>query len=137
MKTYRLLPLLLLATAALAQEPPAPAAGEVFDPKALDVLRPKKGQIVTLEGTLVATGQNKAGTIRYLNFTQNYRESVGLIFRVSKNPDFTMEKLGEWVGKKVRVHGTISEFQGNLQIAIDKFDQLKVVEEAKPAEPAK
>jgi hypothetical protein len=136
MKTHHLLPL-LLATTAFAENTAAPAGGEVFDPKALDVLRPKKGQIVTLEGTLVATGQNKAGTIRYLNFTQNYRESVGLVFHVSKNAGFTMEKLGEWVGKKVRVHGTISEFQGNLQIVIDNFDQLKAVEEAKPAEPAK
>jgi hypothetical protein len=60
---------------------------------------------------------------------------VSLVFPVAKNAEFTMEKLGEWVGKKVRATGTIAEFQGNLQINIEKWDQLKVVEAPKAEAP--
>jgi hypothetical protein len=143
MKVCSALPLLLVTAALLApaQEKlvaTAPATGvEVYDPRALDVLRGKKGQILTVEGTLVRIGENKTGTFRYLNFTQNYKDSLSLVFPVAKNPkEFTMEKLNEWNGKKVRATGTVSEFGGNLQIAIEKWDQLKKVEEPKP-EPAK
>ena len=45
---------------------------EIFDPKALEVLRGKTGQIITIEGTLVRVGESKSGTHRYLNFTKTY-----------------------------------------------------------------
>jgi len=133
------LPLLLLTGGSIApaQEKSAasahPATNEIYDPKALDVLRGKKGQIITVEGTVARSGENKAGTYRYLNFTTSYKDSLSLVFQVAKNPkEFTMEKLNEWTGKKVRATGTVSEFGGNLQIAIEKWDQLKKVEEPKP-----
>jgi len=134
--------LLLVGAGALAwgQDKPAQVAApigvtEVYDPKALDVLRAKKGQIITVEGTLAKSGENKTGTFRYLNFTPNYKESISLVFPVAKNPtEFTMDKLNEWTGKKVRATGTVSEFSGNLQIAIEKWDQLKKIEEPKAAE---
>jgi hypothetical protein len=133
--------LALAATpAAFAQdkpaEPKAPASGtEVYDPKAVDVLRAKKGQIITVEGTVVKAGQNKAGTFRYLNFTPNYKDSLSLVFPVAKNPsEFTTEKLNEWSGKKVRATGTVSDFNGSLQLTIEKWDQLKKIEEPKPEE---
>jgi hypothetical protein len=112
----------------------APATSEVYDPKAADVLRGKKGQILTVEGTIVRAGANRAGTFRYLNFTQNFKDSLSLVFPVAKNAEFTEEKLKEWEGKKVRATGTVSEFNGALQMTIEKWDQLKKVEEPKPEE---
>ena len=135
MKVCSALPLLLVTAALLApaQEKPAATSTEIYDPKVLDVLRGKKGQILTVEGTLVRAGENKTGTFRYLNFTQNYKDSLSLVFPVAKNPtEFTMEKLNEWSGKKVRVTGTVTEFSGNLQMTIEKWDQLKKIDEPKP-----
>src|SRR5215218_3356591 len=96
----RLLPLLLVAAGPYlsAQEKPAAvtvplAVTEIYDPKAVDVLRGKKGQIITVEGVITRASQNRAGTFRYLNFSENYRDTLSLVFPVAKNADFTMEKL--------------------------------------------
>jgi RecG-like helicase len=139
----RSLLLVLLASGShlWAQQKPAVAtpplsATEIYDPKALEVLRGKKGQIITVEGVIEKVGENRTGTFRYLNFSQNYRETLSLVFPVAKNAEFTMEKLNEWAGKKVRATGTVSEFSGNLQMTIEKWEQLKIIEEPKPA-PAK
>ena len=76
----------------------APAITEIYDPKAVDVLRGKKGQIITVEGVIAKFGENRTGTFRYLNFTPNYKDSLSLVFPVAKNPEFTAEKLKEWAG---------------------------------------
>jgi hypothetical protein len=128
-----LFPLMLMVlTAARAEEKPAEpspkptaSAAEVFDPKALEVLRGKTGQIITLEGTIVRVGESKSGTHRYLNFTKLYRESVSLVFPIEKNPEeFKYDKLKAWVGKKVRATGTLSEYGSDLQIIIEKWEQV-------------
>lgn len=113
-------------------EPEKPAeivAEKVFAPTALDELKPLKGKKVIIEGPIVVQGENKTGTIRYLNFTTNYRLSVSLAFFTSATETpFTKEKLAEFVGKKVRVTGELGEFNGSLQIKIAALDQLKIVE---------
>ena len=40
--------------------------------------------------------------------------------------DFSKEKLGAFVGKKVRVSGTVETYKEALQIKIDKLDQIQV-----------
>jgi len=121
-----LIPLMLMALPlARSEEKPAPPPVEVFDPKALEVLRGKTGQIITVEGTLVRVGESKSGTHRYLNFTKLYRESVSLVFPIEKNPDeFKYDKIKAWVGKKVRATGTLTEYGSDLQMVIEKWDQI-------------
>jgi len=121
-----LIPLMLMAlTLARSEEKPATPPVEVFDPKALEVLRGKTGQIITIEGTLVRVGESKSGTHRYLNFTKLYRESVSLVFPIEKNPDeFKYDKIKAWVGKKVRATGTLTEYGSDLQMVIEKWDQI-------------
>lgn len=116
-------------SAAPEKKPETSASGtEIYDPKQLDALRAKKGQKITVEGSIVRSGENRAATIRYLNFTQNYRESVSLLFVVSKNAaEFTAEKLTAWVGKKVRATGMLKEYGSDLQMEIEKWDQLQEV----------
>src|SRR3954470_15805361 len=103
------------AAPAAASEPAKPAEpantatptstdAKVYAPTDLATLKPLKGQKVVIEGTIASSGANKADTIRYLNFTKNFRESVSLVFFGSKVPK---EKLSEYVGKKVRVSGTL------------------------------
>ncbi len=125
--------LVLACGAVCGAETPKPAAApasvdaaNVYSPMDLDALRQAIGRTTTVEGTIVASGENKSKTVRYLNFTKNYHESLGLVFFVSKGGDkFSIEKLGVWVGKKVRATGKVSEYQGALQIAIDDWQQVK------------
>lgn len=134
---------LFAASAGAADEKPpekpaetAPAPDNVFLPTELDALRPLLGKSIAVEGKLQRQGGNKAQTIRYLNFTQNYRDSVSLVFFISKGGEaFAKDKLTEWLGKKVRATGKLSEFNGNLQIEIEKLDQLQEIAEA--PQPAK
>jgi hypothetical protein len=131
--TRLLLPFTLIALAAArAEEKPAETAPkpatpsvEVYDPKALEVLRGKTGQVITLEGTIVRVGESKSGTYRYLNFTKLYRESVSLVFQIEKNPEeFKYDKIKAWVGKKIRATGKLSEYGSDLQMVIEKWDQI-------------
>ena len=110
---------------------PAPAADavKVFAPTDLEALRPAIGQMVAVEGTLVASGESKTKTVRYLNFTKNFKESVGLVFFVSKGgEEFGLDRISSWVGKKVRATGTLAEHNGGLQIAIEKWEQVQEVQ---------
>ena len=110
-------------------KPAEPAADKVFAPTALEELKPMKGKKVIIEGPIVVQGENKSGSIRYLNFTAKFRESVSLTFFTSgADNKFTKEKLAEYVGKKVRVTGELGEFNGSLQIKVTSLDQLKIVE---------
>ena len=129
---------LLLALAftlpAFAEDKPAaPTATPevtVFAPTDLDKLKEMNGKPVVVEGTVAAQGENKSATIRYLNFTKNYKEAISLVFMVGKGgEEFSKEKLAAFVGKKVRVTGTVSTYNDALQIKIDKLAQIQ-------AEPA-
>jgi hypothetical protein len=114
---------------------PAPAAdAKVYAPTDLAALKPLKGQKIILEGKIVSTGSNKTDSIRYLNFTKNFRESASLVFFGGAVPK---EKLAGFVGKKVRVNGVLSEHNEALQIKVESLDQIKVIEEATPAPAAK
>lgn len=85
------------------------------------------GKPVIVEGTIAAQGENKSGTVRYLNFSKKFKESISLVFIVSKGGDeFAVEKLTPFVGKKVRVTGTVGSYNDALQIKIDKLDQIQV-----------
>ena len=111
-----------------APAPTTPAAEKIYAPKDLTALRELKGQTVKIEGTILKQGASKTGTVRYLNFTEHFQESISLVFMVSKGGgDFTKEKLTNYVGKKVRVTGPVGEYHNNLQIEIRALDQLKLV----------
>ena len=116
------------ATPAPATPPPAAALPDgVFAPTDLAKLKEMVGKPVVVEGTLTAQGENKTATIRYLNFSKNYKETISLVFVVDKGGDqFTAEKLGAFVGKKVRVSGTVGTYNDTLQIKIDKLEQIKI-----------
>lgn len=123
----------LLAGAGLtpAAEAPPPATEVVVLPATdLAALKTRIGQPATVEGTLVKAGQSNSGTVRYLNFTRNIRESITLVFFASKGGEaFALEKLQGWVGKKVRATGPVSEYNGQLQIEIATWDAVKEVVE--------
>ena len=60
-------------------------------------------------------------------FDERIDESISLIFMVAKGGDqFTTEKLSAFVGKKVRVSGTVGTYHEALQIKIEKLDQIQI-----------
>ena len=114
-------------TAAPALTAPTAPDGSMFAPTDLAKLKEMVGKPVVVEGRLTAQGENKTATIRYLNFSKNYKETISLVFVVDKGGDqFTSEKLGAFVGKKVRVSGTVGTYNDALQIKIDKLEQIKI-----------
>jgi hypothetical protein len=113
----------------------APAELKTYAPTDLAALKEVKGQKIILEGKIATSGANRTDSVRYLNFTQNFRESASLVFFVNAGGGtFTKEKLAGYVGKKVRVTGPLSEYNGALQIRMESLDQLKIIGE--PASPA-
>ncbi len=117
---------------------PTPEVAKIYLPTEIDALRPLLGEKVIIEGRLVRQGANKGQSIRYLNFTQNYRDSTALVFFTEKGGEsFAKANLTEWLGKKVRASGTLADFNGNLQIEIETWDQVQEITEPTPAaEPA-
>jgi len=106
----------------------ATAAPKKFDPKDLEGLRGARNEQVIVEGTIARSGESKSKSVRYLNFSENYRESVTLVFFVNKGGDlFAMEKLHKWIGKKVRATGKVTEYGSTMQIEIVKWDQLQEI----------
>lgn len=100
----------------------------VHAPTDLAKLKPKVNRRVVIEGVIVATGSSRSGATSYLNFTKNYRDSVGLVFlgaTVAK--DFPKERLAEFVGKKIRVGGLLEERDGALQMRVFYPEQIKVL----------
>lgn len=121
--------------AAPAAPPATPAPeGTVFAPTDLAKLKELNGKPTIVEGTIAAQGENKSGTVRYLNFSKNYKEAISLVFIVSQGGDaFAREKLSPFVGKKVRVAGTVGTYNDALQIKIDKLEQIQIQAEPVPA----
>ena len=118
----------ILATALLLVPSPRLLAEEkVYAPNDLTGLKEMTGKTVTIEGKITDQGESKSGTVRYLNFSKNYKDTLALVFILSQGDgNFSKEKLGEFVGKKVRVTGVIGTHNDALQIKIDKLEQIQV-----------
>ena len=113
--------------------PAAPADATVIAATDLEKLKEANGKTASVEGTIAVQGENNAGTMRYLNFAKKYREALTLVFLVGKDGDeFSKEKLGAFVGKKVRVTGTVSTYNDALQIKIDNLAQIQIQAEPAP-----
>lgn len=115
----------LFATTLPAAEP---AAEKIYAPTDLDALRAVLGQTVKVEGTIVKQGESKDAKVRYLNFSENYKETLALVFMVAKGDgDFSKERLTNYVGKKVQVTGAVADYKGSLQIEVRALDLLRLV----------
>lgn len=87
------------------------------------------GRRVAVEGRIERQGENKAGTIRFLNFAGATRSDLTLVFFVNRGGDnFSTDRLKSMIGRQVRVEGVVSEFQSNPQIEIDRLDQITVLD---------
>lgn len=86
------------------------------------------GKPVIVEGEVERTGTNRAGTIRFLNFLGTHRGDLTLVFFRERAPaDFTEERISGYIGKKVRVKGEVTVYEGTPQITIDSFSQIETL----------
>ncbi|MCS7064193.1 MAG: protein kinase [Methylacidiphilales bacterium] len=115
-----------------ATEPSNPQAEKSsvqhFDPRDLEGLRAQIGRRVTVKGRAERWGKNKAGTLFYLNFDQDYRKALALVIRAQRfleeDQQQALEKL---VGKDIEYTGKVSEFEGRLQIFVDEIENIRVL----------
>ena len=104
------------------------ALSKPLDANNLPQLRAKRGERATVEGKIERYGQSKNGNVQFLDFKKDYREGFVLVFFTSKGEGkFTREKLGEYVGKKVRATGKLTEYGSTMQIEVESLDQLQIV----------
>jgi len=115
-------------TPAPAKSSGAAALAKPLDANHLEQLRAHRNETVTVEGKIERQGESKNGTVRFLDFKKDYREGFVLVFFTWKGDGkFTKEKLAEYVGKKVRATGKLTEYGSTMQIEVESLDQLKVV----------
>lgn len=118
-----------LTSAPAPARPPVPAAAPApalpplpqddLDATDLPALRRCLGRTVTVTGTPVLLGDSKSGNARYLNFDRDYWRALSLVFFVTERPDdFSRDSLERFLERRVRVTGTVSEHNGNLQIIV-------------------
>jgi serine/threonine-protein kinase len=113
------------AKAKIDPTPQSPRDDGVLESHDLAQFQQKIGQKVTMAGQVVLTGENKTGTVRYLNFDQDYKKAVALVFFLNQI-EAPEEKLQTYVGKEVRVTGEVGEHKGTYQIAIKDWSQIEV-----------
>jgi len=100
---------------------------ETFDPEQLARLKAMLGKEVMIEGVPVGVSENRSGSIRYLNFTEDYKASISLVFFISDSPEeFTEEKLSRYAGKLITVTGRVDEYRGDLQLKVKNSSQIKI-----------
>jgi len=111
-----------LATVAI----PVEKQDAAIDPTETKTLKTKIGETVSVQGTVMRSGVNKKGNRRYLNFTNDYRRGVALMFLMdTPKHDFSEEWIQSHVGQTVRATGCISEYEGRLQMEITSKDQIQ------------
>jgi serine/threonine-protein kinase len=106
----------------------APRAFSVLDPQDKSSLMAAIGMMSEVEGTIVRQGQNRQGTIKYLNFSEDFKDTLTLVFFMRGNERvFTDEALRSYLNKRVRVRGQISEHLGSPQIVISDLSQIEII----------
>jgi len=82
--------------------------------------------MVTLAGVVESSGESKSGTTRYLHFSKDWNRSVSLVFFVKQGQP-TKEALDAFVGKKVRVTGTLELYKNQLEIKLDTPASIETI----------
>ena len=93
------------------------------------------GKEWTVTLTVQATGINRTKTMAYLNSMKDFRDDRNFTVVLDLKAlagELKAAKITDarkhFAGKKVRVKGTVSEFQGRPQIVVKKLEQVKIAE---------
>jgi serine/threonine-protein kinase len=115
------------AAADVATDAPAPPAVTIIPVDDLERLRTVVGQVVTVSGVPVKVSESRTGKVRYLNFNQDHRRAVALVF-FTADPDTAVsrETLQGYVGRPVNVTGRVDERDGAFQIIVRELSVIRV-----------
>jgi DNA/RNA endonuclease YhcR with UshA esterase domain len=124
---------------ALVQNPapiPKTPAADFLDARDTGQFLKLEGQPVKIKGRIVRFAAAASAPIYYLNFTDNFRSGLSLVFFQTRNPaDFRPEVLRNYVNKTVVVEGLVTTYQGRPQIELKNLNDIKVVDEPGTAQP--
>lgn len=102
-------------------------------------LKANLGKKVSVEGTVVSTGKGPKDGMRFVNFSDSEASGFTAALVPAVYPEFP--KLGDMVGKKVRVTGDLEPYKKKSIIKVSHATQIKVLQEkpkaATKAEPSK
>lgn len=112
-----------------AQPKPAekvPEKPTVFSPLDKQGLIAQSGKPVVVEGEIQRQGVTKTGSVRFLNFAGTQRGDLSLVFFTKGGAEGVSEEhLNEYIGKKVRVSGEVTLYNGEPQLVIKSFSQIQ------------
>lgn len=92
------------------------------------------GKEATIEGAIVAV--RKTGKICNLNFSENWKKDFSAVIFASSFSKWSGGIEAQYRGKKVRITGKVTEYQGRPQIVVTEPSQIVVVNGAAPAAAA-
>ncbi len=111
----------------------AGAALEVIDARDGDQFLKRVGQVVKVKGRVVRFGSATSTHIYYLNFSENFRSGLSLVFFGDQNPvEFRPELLKSYVGKDVVVEGKITSYLNRPQLEPKSLNDIKIEETTSP-----
>jgi hypothetical protein len=85
------------------------------------------GQRATVEGMVVAT--HRTEKICNLNFSPNWRKDFSAVIFAGSFSKWPADIEGQYRGQKVRITGTVTEYQGRPQIIVSEPSQIEIAKE--------
>jgi len=83
-------------------------------------------QRCAVEGTVVAT--HNSGKACFLNFHENWKKYFTAVIFANRFPRFPPHPESAYRGKRVRVTGTIKEYQGRPEIILEDPGQIEILD---------
>lgn len=87
----------------------------------------RASQPVVVEGVVGNVATDKDGGFRRLTFLGAGKDDLSLVFFSPESPAELMRQLSGYIGRKIRVTGTVSVQDGAPQIFVDSFSQLETL----------
>jgi WD40 repeat protein/tRNA A-37 threonylcarbamoyl transferase component Bud32 len=121
----------------LSEKPPTPSNQPAPEPRPPGALSPKEaialiGREITLEMTVASVGTTRKQEYLLLNSTPDFRDKDNFQLAIRDPSPERRKAMGfdnrpdqEYVGRRVRVKGIVSEHQGRTQIVIKEPSQLE------------
>jgi hypothetical protein len=129
MKTLKLLGAVVLLTALMPPARSAPAAEKpplpVLSATDAKALKAHIGKEVAVEGTVVSAGAGTSDGLRFFDFSAV--EKRGFVAAVVPAVYPKLKPLETYIGKTLRVTGTLEAYKKKTQIKVTRISQIKVL----------
>lgn len=124
-----------LAATQLAGAADKPAKVPVINSSDTKALAGKIGKTVSVEGLVQSAGKGGKDGVRFLNFSS--KQGTGFVAAVFPPAYKGIGPVKDFVGKNIRVTGTLEKYKKQTQIKVLKASQVKALALPAKAEPKK